>query len=154
MRVLVHGSAAACARATLDGFAATAEKSEIFARADVLSLHLRLVDATAGCVTPDDLARMKPTALLVNSSRAELIVPGALVAALELGRPGLAAVDVFEREPVSLDEPLLKLPNAICTPHLGFTERASYERLLSGAFDCINAFARGEPIVRVEQLAG
>lgn len=145
MRVAVHGRAPSLAQARADGFEAIDAKGAFFAAVDVLSLHLRLVDATRGCVTRADLARMKPTALLVNTSRAELIEPGALVAGLRAGRPGLAAVDVFEREPPGADEPLLALPNAICTPHLGFTERQSYETLLGGAFDNVVAFAAGRP---------
>lgn len=123
MRVAVHGRTPSLVQARTDGCEAIAAKHASFAAADVLSLHLRLVDATRGCVTRADLARMKPTALLVNTSRAELIEPGAFADALRAGRPGLAAVDVFEREPAGTDEPLLALPNAICTPHLGFTER-------------------------------
>ncbi len=150
MQVLVHGRAASLQAATTDGHAATGNKSEFFARSDVLSLHLRLLDATRGCVTAADLAAMKPTALLVNTSRAELIEPGALAAALQAGRPGLAAVDVYEREPLTgeswTEEPLLKLPNAICSPHLGFTERQSYETLLGGAFDNLAAYARRAPV--------
>jgi D-3-phosphoglycerate dehydrogenase len=146
MRVAVHGREPSLAQARADGFDAVAAKDEFFATADVLSLHLRLVDATRGCVTRADLARMKPTALLVNTSRAELIEPGALAEALRAGRPGLAAVDVFEREPVGVDEPLLALPNAVCTPHLGFTERQSYETLFGGAFDNVVAFAEGRPV--------
>lgn len=145
MRVLVHGRDASLAAAAADAHAPMADRAEFFGACDVLTLHLRLVDATRGCITAADLARMKPTALLVNTSRAELIAPGALAAALRAGRPGLAAVDVFEREPPH-DEPLLTLPNAICTPHLGFTERQSYERLFGGAFESLNAFARGEPV--------
>jgi len=145
MRTLIWGRAETCAQARADGFEVAPNQAAFFADADVVTLHLRLVDATRGCVTATDLARMEPTALLVNTSRAELIEPGALVAALTLGRPGLAAIDVFEREPVTRDEPLLRLPNALCTPHLGFTERQSYERLLGGAFDNVVAFANGSP---------
>lgn len=145
MQVLVHGRSSSLAAATAAGFTAVADKAEFFRRSNVVTLHLRLVDATRGCVTRADLAEMHPTALLVNTSRAELIAPGALVEGLRAGRPGLAAIDVFEKEPVEADEPLLKLPNAICTPHLGFTERAAYERLLGGAFDNLIAFANGAP---------
>lgn len=146
MRVAVHGRDASLAQARADGFDAIAAKDEFFASVDVLSLHLRLADATRRCVTRADLARMKPTAALVNTSRAELIEPGALAEALRAGRPGLAAVDVFEREPIGPDEPLLALPNAVCTPHLGFTERQSYESMLGGAFDNVVAFAAGKPV--------
>jgi D-3-phosphoglycerate dehydrogenase / 2-oxoglutarate reductase len=110
----------------------------------VLTLHLRLAESTRGCVTRQDLARMQPTALLVNTSRAELVEPGALVEALQRGRPGMAAVDVYEREPVR-DEPLLRLPNVVASPHLGFVERTSYETLFGGAFDNVVAFADGQP---------
>jgi D-3-phosphoglycerate dehydrogenase len=150
MQVLVHGRAASQQAAAADGYAVVETKAELFARSDVLSLHLRLLDATRGCVTAVDLATMKPTALLVNTSRAELIQPGALAAALLAGRPGLAAVDVYEREPLAgeywANEPLLKLPNALCTPHLGFTERQAYETLLGGAFDNLAAYAQGAPV--------
>jgi D-3-phosphoglycerate dehydrogenase len=145
MEVLVHGRAPSREAATAAGFAATPDRAQFFSQCDVITLHLRLLDATRGCVTANELGRMKPTALLVNTSRAELIAPGALVQALRAGRPGLAAVDVFEKEPVDRSEQLLTLPNAICTPHLGFTERASYERLLGGAFDNLVAFAAGKP---------
>jgi D-3-phosphoglycerate dehydrogenase len=146
MQVLVHGRQRSLAAAAQAGHGACADRREFFARADVLSLHLRLLEATARCVTASDLACMKPTALLVNTSRAELIEQGALAAALRAGRPGLAAIDVFEKEPVDAREPLLAVPNAICTPHLGFTERQSYERLLGGAFEALVSFAAGAPV--------
>jgi D-3-phosphoglycerate dehydrogenase len=112
----------------------------------VLSLHLRLNDATRGIVGAADLAAMKPSALLVNTSRAELVAPGALAAALQQGRPGFAAVDVFEEEPVyGADHPLLQLPNALCTPHIGYVERDNYERFYGVAFDNVLAFAAGRP---------
>jgi D-3-phosphoglycerate dehydrogenase len=145
MTVLIHGRAASLAQAATDGFEAVADRPSFFRDSDVLTLHLRLVEATRGCVACADLACMKPSALIVNASRAELIGPGALVRALDAGRPGLAAIDVYESEPVAMDEPLLRRPNAICTPHLGFTERQSYERLLGGAFENLVAFARGAP---------
>lgn len=153
-QVVVHGREASLARAKDDGFQPAADRRLFFAECDVVTLHLRLVDATRGCVSANELAAMKPTALLVNTSRAELIESGALASALASGRPGLAAIDVFEREPAMADEPLLRLPNVICTPHLGFTERQSYERLFSGAFANIVAFARGAPqnVVNVEAL--
>jgi len=144
MPVLVHGRAPSLQLAAAAGFEAVADKAEFFSRSDVVTLHLRLLDPTRGCVTRAELGRMKPTALLVNTSRAELIEPGALVDGLRAGRPGLAAVDVFETEPVEAGEPMLTLPNAVCTPHLGFTERSSYERLLGGAFANLVAFARGK----------
>ncbi len=150
MPVAVFGREASRLQAQADGLRAVESKEEFFATVDVLTLHLRLVEATRGCVTRGDLARMQPSALLVNTSRAELIEAGALVAALRAGRPGLAAVDVFEREPLAgeagRDETLLQLPNAVCTPHLGYTERQSYEVLLGGAFDNLIAFASGHPV--------
>src|SRR5258706_2687747 len=146
MQIAVHGRDASRARATADGNLAVIDRREFLAACDVVTLHLRLVDATRGCVRAEDLAAMKPTALLVNTSRAELIEAGGLASALRAGLPGLVAVDVFEREPAAADEALLRLPNAICTPHLGFTERMSYERMLGGAFDNIVAFAAGTPI--------
>jgi D-3-phosphoglycerate dehydrogenase / 2-oxoglutarate reductase len=154
MKVLVHGSAEARARAESDGHATTARREELFEQVDVLTLHLRLADSTRGCVTAADLARMQRTALFVNTSRAELVAPGALVDALQRGRPGLAAIDVYEREPVR-DEPLLTLPNVIASPHLGFVERTSYETLFGGAFDNVVAFAAGQPrnIVNAAALA-
>jgi D-3-phosphoglycerate dehydrogenase len=145
MKVLIHGRAPSREAASAAGFAASADRDQFFAQCDVVTLHLRLLEATRGCVTAKELGRMKPTALLVNTSRAELIAPGALVEALRAGRPGLAAIDVFEKEPADLSEQLLTLPNAICTPHLGFTERSSYERLLGGAFENLVAFAAGKP---------
>jgi len=113
----------------------------------VLSLHMRLVDATRGIVTANDLARMKPTALLVNTSRAPLIAPGALVAALEAGRPGMAAVDVYEQEPVrDTDHPLLAMDNVVCTPHIGYVTHEEFEIQFADIFDQITACAAGAPI--------
>ena len=132
-------------RARADGHAVAPGKEAFFAESDVVSLHMRLVDATRGIVTAADLARMKPTALLVNTSRAPLVEPGALAAALERGRPGMAAVDVFEQEPVA-DHPLLALDNAICTPHIGYVTREEYELQFSDVFDQIVAYAAGTPI--------
>jgi D-3-phosphoglycerate dehydrogenase len=144
MRVLVHGSEQARARADADGYASTARREALFEQADVLTLHLRLADSTRGGVTAQDLARMQRTALFVNTSRAELVAPGALVDALKRGHPGMAAIDVYEREPLR-DEPLLTLPNVVATPHLGFVERTAYETLFGGAFDNVVAFAAGQP---------
>ena len=118
---------------------------EFFAACDVLSLHLRLTDKTRGIVRFDDLARMKPTALLVNTSRAELIEEGALVQALNRGRPGMAAVDVFESEPILQGHPLLRLENAVCTPHIGYVELDSYETFFKGAFENVVNFIAGTP---------
>lgn len=147
MEPLVWGRQGSIDRATAEGFRAAPSKEALFEQSDVLSLHLRLNPDTTGLIGPDDLARMKPAALLVNTSRAELIEPGALVAALRSGRPGKAAVDVFEHEPLTdPDDPLLRLPNALCTPHLGYVERDNYEFAYGNAFDQIVAFAQGSPI--------
>ncbi|MGH8013931.1 MAG: NAD(P)-dependent oxidoreductase, partial [Candidatus Binataceae bacterium] len=121
-------------------------KQALFAESDVVSLHLRLIDETRGIVTAADLARMKPSALLVNTSRAGLIEPGALEAALRAGRPAMAAVDVYEDEPPNRDYPLLAMDNAICTPHLGYVERDTFEGLFSVIFDQLIAYANGNPI--------
>ena len=133
MHVLAWGREGSQSRATADGFAIS---SNLFEASDVLSLHLRLTKETRGIVKASDLARMQPDALLVNTSRAELIEPGALEAGLRAGRPGFAAVDVYEEEP-TLDHPLLSLPNALCTPHLGYVEKDSYELYLGPAFDSV-----------------
>ena len=111
----------------------------------MLSLHLRLAESTQGAVTLDDLSRMKPTALLVNVSRAELIEPDALVSALNRGRPGMAAVDVFESEPILQGHALLRLENCICTPHIGYVEQDSYELYFGAAFDNVLNYLRGTP---------
>ena len=122
-------------------------KEAFFEQCDVLSLHMRLVDATRGIVTADDLARMKPTALLVNTSRAGLIQPDALVDALRSGRPGMAAVDVYEQEPLTdTQHPLLTLDNVVCTPHIGYVSRDEYEIQFADIFDQIVAYAAGHPI--------
>lgn len=147
MELLVWGRQGSMDRAAADGFPVAASKRALFEQSDVLSLHLRLNAETTGLIGPDDLARMKPTALLVNTSRAELIQPAALVSALRDGRPGKAAVDVFEHEPLTDPaDPLLQLPNALCTPHLGYVERDNYEFAYGNAFDQIVAFAEGTPI--------
>ena len=147
MNVSVWARAAALARARGDGYSAAPSKEAFFEQCDVISLHMRLVDATRGIVTAADLARMKPTALLVNTGRAPLIAPGALVNALRAGRPGLAAVDVYEEEPV-LDpaHPLLTMNNVVCTPHLGYVSRDEYEIQFADIFDQIIAYAAGSPI--------
>jgi D-3-phosphoglycerate dehydrogenase / 2-oxoglutarate reductase len=134
-------------RARGDGHAVAASKAAFFAECDVISLHMRLVDATRGIVTSADLARMKPSALLVNTSRAGLVEDGALVTALQTGRPGMAAVDVYEQEPV-LDarHPLLTMNNVVCTPHIGYVTRDEYELQFSDVFDQIAAYAAGAPI--------
>lgn len=145
MRVAIWGSEASRARAAADGHDNFASQADLFAHSDVLSLHLRLVDATMGCITLEDLSRMKPTALLVNTSRAELIEPDALVAALNRGRPGMAAIDVFETEPILQGHALLRLENCICTPHIGFVELDSYEKYFSAAFDNVVNYIKGTP---------
>ena len=146
MQVIVWGSKTSCQRAQQDGFLMAPDCETFFSTCDVLSLHLRLSDSTRGLIGPELLARMKPTALLVNTSRAELLSEGALVSALNRGRPGMAAVDVFETEPILQGHPLLRLENAVCTPHLGFVELESYEQMFNEAFDCIVNFIQGEPV--------
>ncbi|GIZ53088.1 D-2-hydroxyacid dehydrogenase family protein [Noviherbaspirillum aridicola] len=145
MRVLVWGSENSRAAAAQDGCEAAASRAQLFAEADVLSLHLRLGDATRGIVGADELARMKPLALLVNTARAELIAPGALDAALRAGRPGFAALDVFETEPLPADSPLLRYSNVLATPHIGYVEKDSYERYFDAAFRNVLAYAEGRP---------
>jgi D-3-phosphoglycerate dehydrogenase len=146
MNVSVWGGESSRERAHDDGFTVPRSKETFFAESDVISLHMRLVDATRGIVTAEDLGRMKPTALLVNTSRAGLIEPGALVAALNDRRPGMAAVDVYEQEPVLRDgHPLLALENVICTPHIGYVTRDEYELQFSEVFDQITAYAGGAP---------
>jgi D-3-phosphoglycerate dehydrogenase len=147
MELLVWGRQGSLDRARAEGFPIAASKQALFEQSDVLSLHLRLNAETTGLIGPAELALMKPTALLVNTSRAELIQPGALVAALRSGLPGKAALDVFEHEPLTDPaDPLLQLPNALCTPHLGYVERDNYEFAYGNAFDQIVAFAKGTPI--------
>jgi D-3-phosphoglycerate dehydrogenase len=147
MDVLVWGREASLLRARQEGFTVAASKAAFFAQCDVLCLHMRLVEATRHIVTASDLARMKPTAHLVNTSRAALIAPGALVGALRAGRPGFAAVDVFEQEPVSgSDCPLLALDNVVATPHIGYVSREEYELQFADIFDQIVAYAAGTPL--------
>ncbi len=146
MKVLVWAREPAMAKARADGYATGASKGEFFEQCDVLSLHMRLVDATRGIVKAEDLARMKPTSLLVNTSRAPLIEPNALVNALRAGRPGMAAVDVYEKEPLrDVNDPLLNLPNAICTPHIGYVTRDEYQLQFTDIFNQIVAYAAGTP---------
>ena len=145
MKVCIWGSHVAQSKAVADGFEAAATREDFFARSDIVSLHLRLSDATRGVVTLRDLSAMQPSALLVNTSRAELIAPDALVAALNRGRPGMAAVDVFEAEPILQGHALLRLENCICTPHIGHVEQESYEQLFSAAFDDVLNFIHGNP---------
>jgi D-3-phosphoglycerate dehydrogenase len=156
MPVLVWAREASRAKARADGHAVAPSQEAFFAECDVLSLHMRLVDATRGIVTAADLARMKPSALFVNTSRAELVAPGALVAALRGGRPGGAAIDVYEQEPLrDPAHPLLALPNVVGTPHIGYVSREEYELQFSDIFDQIVAFAAGTPmnVVNPEALA-
>ena len=147
MKVVAWGREPSRERARAEGFAAAASKEAFFEECDIVSLHMRLVEAPRGIVTANDLARMKRDSLIVNTSRAPLIAPGTLVAALAAGRPGIAAVDVYEEEPL-LDtrHPLLNLPNAICTPHLGYVTRDEYEVQFADVFDQIVAYAAGAPI--------
>ncbi|MBL8305785.1 MAG: D-2-hydroxyacid dehydrogenase family protein [Rubrivivax sp.] len=145
MQVMVWGSDASRQRALADGHTAAESCEAFFETADVLSLHLRLNDATRGIVKLEALSRMKPTSLIVNTSRAELIEENALVAALNRGRPGMAAVDVFESEPILQGHPLLRLENAVCTPHLGYVEQDSYETYFGAAFRNVVNFIHNEP---------
>jgi D-3-phosphoglycerate dehydrogenase len=147
MNVLVWAREASLERARNDGYGVARGKREFFSECDVLSLHMRLVESTRGIVTAGDLARMKPTALLVNTSRAPLIEPGALVDALKAGRPGMAAIDVYEQEPVrDTAHPLFAIDNVVCTPHIGYVTREEYEIQFSDIFDQIVAYASGTPI--------
>src|SRR5207302_4324161 len=146
MSVLVWAREPAMAKARADGYETAGSKAEFFGRCDVLSLHMRLVDATRGIVKAEDLARMKPTALIVNTSRAGLIEPNALVNALRAGRPGMAAVDVYEKEPLrDVNDPLLAMDNVVATPHLGYVSRDEYEIQFTDIFDQILAYAAGTP---------
>ena len=145
MRVLIWGREPSREKAILDGHQAADSRNEFFSESDVLTLHLRLNDETRGIVTHQDLERMKTTALIVNTSRAELIEPDALINALNRGRPGLAAVDVFETEPILQGHALLRLENCICTPHIGYVEQDSYEMYFGGAFDNVLNFIKGTP---------
>lgn len=147
MRVVVLARTESAERARTDGYEIAASREAFFEGCDVISLHLRLIDATRGIVRADDLARMKPTSLLVNTSRAGLIEPGALVAALQAGRPDMAALDVFDAEPLrDTTDPLLNMPNVVCTPHIGYVTVEEFETQFSDIFGQIVAFAEGEPI--------
>ena len=154
MRVIVWGGEASRARAQADGYELAPSKIELFRQCDVLSMHLRLSEETFGMVTLEDMSRMKPTALLVNTSRAELIESEALIAALNRGRPGMAAIDVFESEPILQGHALLRLENCLCTPHIGYVEQDSYEMYFGAAFDNVLNFIEGTPthIVNPEAL--
>jgi D-3-phosphoglycerate dehydrogenase / 2-oxoglutarate reductase len=147
MNVSVWAREVSLARARADGYNVARNKETFFEECDVISLHMRLVDATRGIVTAADLARMKPTALLVNTSRAPLVELGALVDALRAGRPGIAAVDVYEEEPMlDVDNPLLALENVVCTPHIGYVTRDEFQLQFADIFDQITAYAAGKPI--------
>jgi len=147
MKVVCWGREGSTARARSEGFEIAESREAFFTNADIVTLHLPLNKETRGIVTAADLERMKPTALLVNTSRAPLVAEGALVAALKKGRPGFAAVDVYEQEPVlGGAHPLLSLPNALCTPHLGYGERAGYESIYNLAVEQVLAYAAGSPI--------
>jgi len=145
MQVMVWGSEASRDKAVADGHAAAPSREAFFSESDVLTLHLRLTDQTRHIVEADDLNRMKPTALFVNTSRAELIDTSLLIQGLNRGRPGLAAVDVFESEPILQGSALLRLENCICTPHIGYVEKESYELYFGAAFDNVVNFIRGTP---------
>ncbi|MEW6449606.1 MAG: D-2-hydroxyacid dehydrogenase family protein [Pseudomonadota bacterium] len=147
MNVLIWAREATREKARAEGWATAPSKEAFFETSDIITLHMRLVDATRHIVTAADLGRMKPTALMVNTSRAPLIEPGALVAALKTGRPGMAAIDVYEEEPLrDTTHPLLNMPNVVCTPHLGYVSREEYEIQFTDIFDQITAFAGGNPI--------
>jgi D-3-phosphoglycerate dehydrogenase / 2-oxoglutarate reductase len=145
MRVTIWGSEASREKAQQDGHNAATSREEFFIESDVLSLHLRLNENTEGIVKQADLAMMKPSALLVNTSRSELIDADALIGALNRGRPGMAAIDVFETEPILQGHALLRLENCICTPHIGYVERNSYEMYFGNAFDNVINFIKGTP---------
>ena len=147
MDVLVWGQKSSLEKAAAAGYQVAASKAELFERSDVLTVLVRLRKETRGIVGADDLARMKPTALLVNTARAELIAPGALLEALRKGRPGFAAVDVYEQEPITNgNHPLLSMPNVLCTPHLGWAEWTNFELYFRETFEQIAAFEKGEPM--------
>ena len=147
MRVLVWAREPSRQRAAAEGYAVASSQRALYEASDVVSLHLRLVPETRGIVTSADLAAMKPTALLVNTARAPLVEPGALVRALQAGRPGMAALDVFEEEPLlDPNHPLLSMPNVVCTPHIGYVTREEYDVQFADVFDQIVAYAAGTPI--------
>ena len=147
MNVIVWSREASLAKARADGYTAAASKDAFFAESDVLSLHLALNDATRGIITAADLALMKPSALIVNTSRAGLIAPGVLAAALRNGRPGMAALDVFDDEPmIGANDPLVTMDNTVCTPHIGYVEQAGLDGMFGVSFDQLLAYTRGAPI--------
>ena len=147
MKVLLWGREASCERARADGYSVARSREAFFEDCDVISLHMRLVETTRGIIKAADLARMKPLSLIVNTSRAGLIEPDALVNALRAGRPGMAAVDVYEEEPLlDTTHPLLNMPNVVCTPHIGYVGRDEFELQFNDIFDQITAYAAGKPI--------
>jgi D-3-phosphoglycerate dehydrogenase / 2-oxoglutarate reductase len=147
MHVVVWSRESSRAQASLDGYAVAENRETFFEQCDVISLHLRLVESTRGIVTAGDLARMKTSSLFVNTSRARLVEPGALVRALGAGRPGMAAIDVYEHEPLlDPNHPLLQMPNVVCTPHIGYVTRDEYELQFKDVFDQITAYCNGHPI--------
>jgi D-3-phosphoglycerate dehydrogenase len=146
MKVLAWGREASKARAQADGVEVAASRDALFTQSDVVSLHIPLIAETRGIITESDLARMKPSALLVNTSRAGIIAPGALERALRSGRPGMAAVDVFEEEPPPRDYPLLSMDNVVCTPHLGYVERDQLQFIVKVCFDQVLSYAAGTPV--------
>jgi D-3-phosphoglycerate dehydrogenase / 2-oxoglutarate reductase len=154
MNVQIWGSEKSRAQAAADGFSVADSREALFESSDVLSIHLRLVEATRGLIGMEDFSRMKPTALFVNASRAELVKDNMLVTALNRGRPGMAAIDVFESEPILQGHPLLRLENAVCTPHIGYVELDSYEQYFGDAFQNIVNYLEGAPsnIVNPESL--
>lgn len=145
MQVVVWGSEASREKAARDGYIPASTREALFEQSDVLSLHLRLNESTRNIVRLEDLSRMKTSAMIVNTSRAELIEPDALISALNRGRPGLAAIDVFEQEPILQGHALLRLENCICTPHIGYVEKDNYEMYFGAAFDNVVNFIKGTP---------
>lgn len=145
MKVVVWGGLSSMEKAQQDGYSAAISRETFFRESDVLSLHLKLTDDTREIIKVNDLAEMKPSALLVNTSHAELIEANALIGALNRGRPGLAAVDVFENEPIMQGHALLRLENCICTPHIGYVEQDNYETYFGAAFDNVTNFIKGTP---------
>jgi len=145
MNVRIWGSEASRTKALADGYQAANTRAEFFEQCDVISLHLRLAEGTHHLITLEDLSLMKTTALLVNTSRAELLEPDALIAALNRGRPGMAAIDVFESEPILQGHALPRLENCVCTPHIGYVEQDNYELYFGAAFDNVINYMKGTP---------
>jgi D-3-phosphoglycerate dehydrogenase len=153
MHVLVWGSEHSRNQAAEAGFAVAANREQLFSESDFLSLHLRLLADTRSLITLSDLSLMKPTAVLINTSHAELLQPDVLVTALNRGRPGMAAIDVLDSEPVLPGNTLLRLENCLCTPHIGYVELEAYEHDFNEAFDSILAFIAGQPVNLVNPQA-